>query len=172
MSDLGPVQLIALGFGPQAELEGKAMEELMRLEEHQTVRILDLLFIRHVAETSRYEVLDYHGGDLGAIVGALLGFEFEGAEPPQVPEAPEAQHAFGLAGPEIEEIMSRIEPGYAAAFLLIEHVWARDLKTAIRDAGGVPLGEGFLTPEAIDQVAAELSIISQALDEEPAGAAT
>jgi hypothetical protein len=25
-------------------------------------------------------------------------------------------------------------------------VWARDLKDAIRDAGGFPLGEGFLTP--------------------------
>jgi hypothetical protein len=166
MADVGPVQLIALGFGPQAELEGRAMEELMRLEEHQTVRILDLLFIRHVAETSHYEVVDYHGGELGAIVGALLGFEFEGSAPPQAPETHHEQHAFGLARPEIEEIMSRIEPGYAAAFLLIEHVWARDLKRAIRDAGGVPLGEGFLTPEAIDQVAAELSVVSQALDEE------
>jgi hypothetical protein len=49
--------------------------------------------------------------------------------------------------------------------LLIEHVWARDLKRALRDAGGFPLGEGFLTPEAIAAVAAELLAMSEALEE-------
>jgi hypothetical protein len=49
--------------------------------------------------------------------------------------------------------------------VLIEHVWARDLKRAIRDAGGFPLGEGFLTPEAIAAVAVELVAMSEALEE-------
>jgi hypothetical protein len=52
-------------------------------------------------------------------------------------------------------------------------VWARDLKRAIRDAGGFPLGEGFLTPETLAEVASELLAMSEALEEletEEAGA--
>jgi hypothetical protein len=49
--------------------------------------------------------------------------------------------------------------------LLLEHVWARDLKRAIRDIGGVPLGEGFLTPETVALVAAELGAMAEAMDE-------
>jgi hypothetical protein len=49
--------------------------------------------------------------------------------------------------------------------MLIEHVWARDLKHAVRDAGGVPLAEGFLTPETVALVGAELLAMGEALDE-------
>jgi hypothetical protein len=49
--------------------------------------------------------------------------------------------------------------------LLIEHVWARDLKSAVRDAGGYPLGEGFLTPKAVAEVAVEVAAMAAALDE-------
>jgi hypothetical protein len=52
-------------------------------------------------------------------------------------------------------------------------VWARDLKEAIRDAGGFPLGEGFLTPETLAAVATDLIAMSEALEEleaEEAGA--
>jgi hypothetical protein len=36
----------------------------------------------------------------------------------------------------IQEIAASLVPGSSAGFLLVEHVWARDLKRAIRDAGG------------------------------------
>ena len=82
-------------------------------------------------------------------------------------------HAFGLSQREIEDMAASLEPGSSAGFLLIEHVWARDLKRAIREAGGFPLGEGFLTPEALAEVAIELVAMSEALEEletEEAGA--
>jgi hypothetical protein len=44
-------------------------------------------------------------------------------------------------------------------------VWARDLKRAIRQTGGFPIGEGFLTPEAIAEVAAELVVLAEILEE-------
>jgi hypothetical protein len=74
---IGPVQLVAIGFPPDAEFEGRIMDELARLESHETIRILDLLFVGKDAETGDLIALDYQGEDLGAIVGALLGFEFE-----------------------------------------------------------------------------------------------
>ena len=172
MEKIGPVQLLAVGFGPDAKFEGRIMDELSRLERQETIRLLDLLFVQKDAETGDLLALDYQGQELGAIVGALLGFDFEGDLPPDSQEEVES-HAFGLSHTEIEEIAASLAPGSSAGFLLIEHVWARDLKRALRDAGGFPLGEGFLTPEAIAAVAAELVAMSEALEEleaEEAGA--
>ena len=160
---IGPVQLLAVGFGPEARFEGRIMDELSRLERQETIRILDLLFVHKDAETGDLLALDYQGEELGAIVGALLGFEFEGD---QSPDSQEVQsHAFGLSQGEVQEVAALLDPGSSAGFLLIEHVWARDLKRAIRETGGFPLREGFLTPEAIAAVAPELVAMAEALDE-------
>lgn len=172
MTQIGPVQMIAIGFGPDAKFEGRILEELARLEEQRTVRILDLLFVLNDAESGELVVLDYQGEDLGAILGALLGFEFEGVEASGSSTAVDEQHAFGLSPEQIEAIAGGIPPGDAAAFLLIEHVWARDLKKAVRDAGGYPLGEGFLTPEAVAEVFVEVAAMAAALDEVESEVAT
>jgi uncharacterized membrane protein len=169
--DIGPVQLLAVGFDPKARFEGRIMDELENLERHETIRILDLLFVGKDAETGDLLALDYQGEDLGAIVGTLLGFDFDDEQPSEVSEI--EGHAFGLSDREIQGIAASLKPGSSAGFLLIEHVWARDLKRAIRDAGGFPLGEGFLTPETLAAVATELLAISEALEElesEEAGA--
>jgi len=161
--NIGPVQLLAVGFDPDARFEGRIMEELENLERHETIRILDLLFVGKDAETGDLLALDYQGEELGAIVGALLGFDFEGEEPSEPSDV--EGHAFGLSQKEIQGIAASLHPGDSAGFLLIEHVWARDLKRAIRDAGGFPLGEGFLTPEALAEVATELVAMSGAIEE-------
>jgi uncharacterized membrane protein len=163
---IGPVQLLAVGFEQDARFEGKILDELERLERHETIRILDLLFVGKDAETGDLLALDYQGEELGAIVGALLDFDFEddGAGPDGPTQEIQA-HAFGLSQSEIQDIAASLHPGDSAGFLLIEHVWARDLKRAIRDAGGFPLGEGFLTPEAIAAVGSELVAMSEALEE-------
>jgi uncharacterized membrane protein len=161
---MGPVQLVAIGFSPQANFEGKIIDELSRLERHQTIRLLDLLFVHKDTHSGDLLALDYQGEELGAIVGALLGFEFEGDRPRESREELES-HAFGLSESEIEGIAASLEPGSSAAFVLIEHVWARELKRAIRGAGGFPLGEGFLTPEAIAAVGGEMLAISEAIEE-------
>jgi uncharacterized membrane protein len=169
--DIGPVQLLAVGFDPDARFEGRIMDELENLERHETIRILDLLFVGKDAETGDLLALDYQGEDLGAIVGTLLGFDFDDEQPSEVSEI--EGHAFGLSQTEIQGIAASLKPGSSAGFLLIEHVWARDLKGAIRDAGGFPLGEGFLTPETLAEVATELLAMSEALEEletEEAGA--
>ena len=167
MTQIGPVQLLAIGFGPEAEFEGKIMDELAKLEDQQTIRILDLLFVHKDADTGDLLALDYQGEEMGAIVGALLGFEFEGDEQPtgSTEEQRVESHAFGLSQREIEGMAASLEPGTSAGFLLVEHVWARDLKRAIRQTGGFPLGEGFLTPEAIAEVAVELVALSEIIEE-------
>ena len=174
---IGPVQLVAIGFPPDADFEGRITDELSRLERHETIRILDLLFVGKHAETGDLLALDYQGEELGAIVGALLGFEFDedGERQAESSEGTQEGHAFGLSQREMVEIAATLRPGSSAGFVLIEHVWARELKRAIRDAGGFPLGEGFLTPEALAAVGAELVAISEVIEElerEEAGAGT
>ena len=49
-----------------------------------------------------------------------------------------------------------IGPGDHAAVLLVEHLWAARLREAVREAGGRLLGQGFLTPEVMMIVGAEI----------------
>jgi uncharacterized membrane protein len=164
MSDIGPVQILVVAFGPDAKLEGKIIDELAQLESERTIRILDLLFVHKDADSGEVLALDHQGESLGAIVGALLGFEFDGEqERPQAEET--GDRAFGLTQADIEQAAAALEPGHSAGFLLIEHVWARDLKGAIRDAGGIPVGEGFLTRETVRAVEPELAAMADALRE-------
>jgi hypothetical protein len=100
--EMGPVQLVAVGFPADANFEGRIMDELAELEGHETIRILDLLFVGKDAETGDLLALDYQGEELGAIVGALLGFDFKGNggrrdAPPQGVQ----DRAFGLSRREI-----------------------------------------------------------------------
>lgn len=166
MTGIGPVQMIAIGFGPGAPFEGKVIDELVKLEGQRTIRVLDLLFVlKDPKGSGDLVVLHHQGEDLGAIVGALLGFEFDGAAREALSGNGSNGRAFGLSRTDIDEVASALEPGHAAGFLLIEHVWARDLKTAIRDAGGMPLAEGFLTPETLRAVEPELVAMAEALNE-------
>jgi uncharacterized membrane protein len=165
MTDIGPVQLVAIGFPPDAKFEGRIMAELAELERSETIRILDLLFVSKDAESGDLVALDYQGEDLGAIVGALLGFDFDGDGAGAAPAEGQNAHAFGLTSGQIEAMGESLAPGHAAGFLLVEHRWALKFKDAVRDAGGVPIGEGFLTPEAIGAVAAEIAAMAEAIEE-------
>jgi uncharacterized membrane protein len=163
MADIGPVQLISIGFDRGANFEGKLVDELAKLESERTIRVLDVLFIARDPDSEDTVVLEHPGGEnLGGIVGALLGFEFDGEA-----EAPTAaggeEHAFGFTRQDIQEMASGLGPGESAGLVLIEHVWARDLRRAFRGAGGRLLGEGFLTPEAIRAVEPELAAMSDAI---------
>jgi hypothetical protein len=165
MGEIGPVQLVAIGFGPEADFEGRIIAELAELERQGTVRVLDLLFVAK-EDDGDLVVLEYQGEDLGAIIGALLGFEFDGDERPSDDGVERVGgDAFGLSREEVEGIAASLPVGHSAGILLVEHVWARRFKSAVRDAGGVPLGEGFLTPEAVASVAAELVAMSDEIEE-------
>ena len=163
MAEIGPVQLISIGFDRDANFEGKIIAELAKLESERTIRVLDLLFIARDPDSDDTVVLEHPDAEkLGAIVGALLGLEFDGGAASPSAAATD-EHSFGFTQRDIQEMASGLDPGEAAGLVLIEHVWARDLKRAFRDAGGRLLGEGFLTPETIRTVEPELAAMSDAI---------
>jgi hypothetical protein len=154
MSEIGPVQLLNIGFPPGANFEGRIADELAKLEKDRTIRVLDLLFVARDTHSDELVVLEHQEQNMGSVVGAILGLELDG-------ESSDAEeHSFGFTQAEIEEMGRGLPPGGSAGLLLIEHVWARELKRAIRDAGGTPFSGEFLTPEAVAAVEPKLAAIA------------
>ena len=156
LANIGPVQLMSIGFEPGANFEGRIADELARLESEGTIRVLDLLFVARDTDSDEIVVLEHQEKTMGAVVSALLGVQIDDTEAP-------SEHSFGMSAAEIEEMGAALPPGGSAGVLLIEHVWARELKRAIRDAGGIPLGDQFLTPEAVAAVEPQLAAMSKAV---------
>ena len=165
MSEIGPVQLINLGFEREANFEGRIADELARLEGERTIRVLDLLFIARDTDSDEIVVLEHGAGEsFGAILGELVGVELDAAAAGPAPGS-EGEHAFGFSQEDIQEMAAGLGPGESAGLLLIEHVWARELRKAFRDAGGHLLGEGFLSPETIAQVEPKLALMAAEIAE-------
>ena len=158
MTEIGPVQLISIGFEPEANFEGRIVDELAALQKARTIRILDLLFIARDTESDEIVVMEHQGTEsMSGIVGALIGLELDGDGGDD--------HAFGFDQADIQEMAAGLEPGGSAGLLLIEHVWALELRRAVRDAGGRMLAEAFLTPETIAAVEPKLAAIARSVDE-------
>lgn len=172
---IGPVQLVVIGFPPEAQFRGEIVRALSDLRGRGVIRILDALFVRKGNDgriTSSIHESDLtleQRMALGALVGGLLGLAAGGdAESAEAGAALAtdaiANDAFGLGIGELQNIKDTIPPGNAALVVLIEHQWALDLKGAVRGSGGVPIVQGFLTPEALFMVGAELRAVVEAED--------
>jgi len=158
---LGPVQVLAVGFGEDANFRGEILKELRSLKERDIVRLIDLLVVKKdesgdVAIVQLSELSDDEAREFGAIVGALMGFAAGGDE-----EAVEQAAAAGAAaledGHAIDDstawyLADAIPSGMTAAVALLEHRWALPLRDKILDAGGVLLADQWIHP--MDLVAA------------------
>jgi uncharacterized membrane protein len=163
LTEIGPVQLMQVGFDPGANFEGRIADELARLEKERTIRVLDLLFVAKDPDSGELVVLEHQEEKMGAIVGALLGLKLDDDHSPDAGSEGGGEHSFGFTRAEIEEMGASLPPGGSAGLMLIEHVWARGLQRAIRDAGGRSLGESFLTPETVAAMEPKLAAISRAV---------
>lgn len=147
---LGPVEILVVGFGEDAQFKGAALEELKRLREHDVVRLIDLLFVHKNADGSldRIEIEDSDElAKLGAFAGALIGFEAAGEEGAEIGAAAGAEAV--ADGPlydteQVWYIADAIPEGMSAAVAVLEHRWAIPLREAITGAGGVALADKWL----------------------------
>jgi len=152
---IGPVQLIVLGFN-QPEFHGEIINELERLRESDTVRVIDALAVHkdadgeievaHLSNLSKDEAIE-----LGTKIGALIGLGIEGEEGMEVgaeagaeAAAEDGVHVF--SDDEAWDILADIPNDSAAALILLEHHWAVPLRDAIARAGGFRLSDGFISP--------------------------
>jgi uncharacterized membrane protein len=164
MDEFGPIQLIVIGFDSLDRLHGEIARELDAVRSRGVIRLIDGLA---VARTSSGEIAAIEDSDftvdefanLGTAVRGLLGLDqrSNGSDPNGA-----SDRGIGLTSEDVRRAADALEPGNGALFLLIEHTWATGLKHAVRNAGGVPVVQGFLTPEAVLMVGAELSAIMDA----------
>jgi len=151
---IGPVQLIVLGF-PDPDFHGEIIEELERLRQSDTVRVIDALAVykdaageieaMHLSNLTQDEAIE-----LGSVVGALIGLGFDGEEGAEAGAQAGAEAAAdGISVfPEDDawDVLEDIPNGSAAAVLLIEHHWAVGLRDAVARAGGFRVSDGFISP--------------------------
>jgi uncharacterized membrane protein/predicted nucleic-acid-binding protein len=172
---VGPIQLIVLGFPPDAHFTGEIVRALGDLRGRGVVRIIDGMFVRKDADgrlnasIRESDLTLAERQRMGAVVGGLFGLAAGGDEESEALGATLAAHAiadnaFGFGVGDLQKVKDQIPAGTAALLLLIEHRWALDLKGAVRKAGGIPLTQGFLTPEALFMVGAEVRAVADAED--------
>ena len=152
---IGPVQLIVLGFN-HPDFHGEIIEELERLHDSGTVRVIDALAVykdangeleaEHLSNLTQEEAVE-----VGSKIGALIGLGFEGEEGMEAGEAAGAQEAAAeginiFGGAEEWDVLEDIPNDSAAALILLEHHWAVPLRDAIARAGGFRLSDGFISP--------------------------
>jgi uncharacterized membrane protein len=169
---IGPIQLVVIGFPRDAQFRGEIIRALSELRGRGVVRLIDALFVRKddegriTASMHESDLTTEQRATMGAVAGMLLGSAAGGTEAgaARAGEAAQAviEGAFGLGLADLKDVSERIAPGTSALLLLIEHTWATELKGAVRRAGGVPLLQGFLTPEALVLVGAEVRAVVEA----------
>jgi uncharacterized membrane protein len=163
---IGPVQLIVLGFN-HPDFHGEIIEELEKLRESDTVRVIDSLVVykdaegeievEHLSNLTTEEAIE-----LGSKVGALIGLGIEGEEGMQAGAevgAEAAAEGFQVFDEdEAWDVLEDIPNDSAAALILLEHHWAVPLRDAIARARGFRISDGFISPldlVAIGLVSAE-----------------
>lgn len=146
LDQLGPVEYVVVRFpADKADFSGAMADQLKKLMDSGTVRVLDLLMVRK-GEDGSVEVVELRDHDESE-VGELRSLE--------------ADLSLVLALEDVEQVGADLEPGSAAAVLVWENAWAGPFASAIRHSGGELIGMGHIPTQALiaaaeeDRVAAE-----------------
>ena len=147
---IGPVQLVVLGF-EHPHFHGEIIEELERLKESHTVRVIDALAVykdpqgelevEHLSNLTAEEAIE-----LGTVLGDLIGLEIEGEAGEAAADPATSNGGDPLPDPDEWDVLDSIPNNSVAALVLIEHQWAVGLRDAIVRAGGRRIDDGFISP--------------------------
>jgi uncharacterized membrane protein len=168
------MQLLVLGFG-QAALPLDFVNQLRRLRDDGIVRLVDAVFVSKdehgdLNEIRATDISKDEAVLLGTIAGALFGYGAAGEEGLEVGAelgglAVAESGEFGLDRDDIDEIADLIPRGTAAAFILLEHLWAIGLKEALRNSNGAVIAHGWLTPATLIAMGEEAAEAAEADDD-------
>ena len=123
LDDIGPVDIILIGYPPDAPMTGEAVPILLDLVDRGIVRVLDVLFVTKEQD------------------GTFSGFAARDLDPERMGDFALFEGASsGLLGDEdVASAAAAIEPGTSAVLLVYENRWAAPFAAAVRRNGGVLL---------------------------------
>jgi hypothetical protein len=121
--ELGPIDIVVIGFPADAPMTGEAVPLLLDLVERGIIRVLDVMFVVKEAD------------------GTFSGFEASGLDEKGVGDLREFEGASsGLLGDDdVQTAAEAIEPGTVAVMIVYENRWAGPFAAAVRRNGGVLL---------------------------------
>jgi SAM-dependent methyltransferase len=121
--ELGPVDIVVIGYPADAPMTGEAVPILLDLVERGIIRVLDVMFVMQ-------------GED-----GTFAGFEAVGLDEKGVGDLAIFEGASsGLLGDDdVATAAETLEPGSAAVMIVYENRWAAPFVAAVRRNGGVPI---------------------------------
>ena len=113
LDQLGPVDYVVVGFpADKADFSGAMADELKKLMDSGTVRVLDLLMVTKDEDgtVAVAELRDHDDSDVGEL------------------RSLEADLSLVLALEDVERVGADLEPGSAAAVLVWENTWAGSVR--------------------------------------------
>jgi len=165
---IGPVQVVVLGFGPGDAFAHEMRRELETVRGRGVIRLLDVLFVRKDEDGTVSVIEDMElrkAGDdrpFGVALRRLAGLGAREKTPPAASmEDVDACSTFGLSPDQLVKTLEQIPPGGGGALVLFEHAWAARLSHVVREAGGRLLAHGILTREAMFHAGAELRALAE-----------
>ncbi|RYP86757.1 DUF1269 domain-containing protein [Nocardioides guangzhouensis] len=141
LDELGPVDYLVVEFPAGAQnFTGEMADELTRMSEAGTIRILDMLILQKSDDGS---------------VDALEIDDIPGTDDIRALEATIAEI---LAADDVEHLAAAMLPGSVAGVLVWENCWAAPFASAARRAGGQLIASGRIPIQAIAaSIEAEIS---------------
>ncbi len=142
--DLGPIDVIVIGYPPGAPKTGEAIPILLDLVDRGIVRVFDARFVQKNEDgshsTNDFTDLDPElAGDLKEFEGASTGL---------------------ISDQDVALVAENMDPGMVAVIILYENHWAAPFANAVRRNGGMLLGDARIhVQDLIDSLeAAEAAV--------------
>ncbi|HEY2303048.1 MAG TPA: DUF6325 family protein [Acidimicrobiales bacterium] len=132
LDELGPVDYLVVEFPPGvSHFTGEMAEELAKLVDSGTIRMLDLVILTKDAD------------------GTIDALEIEDLEQLDELRSAETQLADLLAAEDVVNLAAAMEPGTVAGVLVWENKWAAPFAAAARRSGGQLIANGRIPIQAI-----------------------
>ena len=136
-----PIEYLVVAF-PDGNISDEIAPELADLVDKKVIRILDIVFLAKDT-AGEVNVLEF---DELENMARFAGIDGE---------------AGGLIGPDdLDFVAGELDPGCAAAVLLVEDLWAASLASALDRSGGVLLEGARIPQDLLDAEIAELAAAS------------
>src|SRR5207249_3333788 len=117
---LGPVDIVVIGYPPDAPRTGAALRAFIDLVDRRVIHVLDIKGVRRDAD------------------GTFSGFDIGDADGDQIPDftAFEGAQTGLISDHDLRVAVEAMEPGTVAILIVFENTWAAPFVSAVRRGGG------------------------------------
>jgi len=140
---LGPIDYVVVGFKGN-NFDGSIIGALIKAVDAGIIRVIDLVFI--IKDADGIIASGEYADQPGELKQSLERLDISSDEPLFSEE-------------DIDKVAEQMENDTAAGVLVLEHLWAKDLKKAIIDAGGMLIADGRIHPEMVEAAVKELETV-------------